>query len=478
DDDQSIYRWRGARVEHIQNYSRDFPSAEVFRLEQNYRSSGNILSAANGLISHNSSRLGKNLWTDSGDGALLRLYCAFNDRDEVEFVVNRIRTWVEHGNQRQEVAVLYRSNAQSRVFEEGLMNAGMPYRVYGGLRFFERAEIKDALAYLRLVNNRDDDPSFERVVNLPARGIGARSMDVIRERARADQVSLWQASMALLQDGLSARIARALREFMSMIERLAHQVSDLDLHEQVDVVIRASGLVEHYRQEKGERGEARIENLDELVTAAQAFQVDEQDELPPLEAFLVHAALESGGEQASEWDDCVQLMTLHTAKGLEFPLVFMVGLEAGLFPHKRSMEDIDGLEEERRLCYVGMTRAMQELYLTHAESRRLHGAEQRSAPSQFLREIPRQLIEEVRPRVRVARPFQGSRSRPYGRPSAPLVDEGPGVQLGQRVRHGKFGEGVVLNFEGDGPHARLQVNFEQAGTKWLVMAYANLEVLG
>ncbi len=477
DDDQSIYRWRGARVEHIQNFSRDFPAAEVFRLEQNYRSTGNILSAANGLINHNQSRLGKTLWTDSGDGAMLRLYCAFNDRDEVEFVLNRIRTWHEQGGQRQEVAVLYRSNAQSRVFEEGLMNAGMPYRVYGGLRFFDRAEIKDALAYLRLVNNRDDDPSFERVVNLPTRGVGARSMEVIRERARADGSSLWQACLVLLEDGLSARLARSLREFMTLIEQLAHQVTDLDLHEQVDVVIRASGLVEHYRQEKGERGEQRIENLDELVTAAQSFQPDEQDELPPLEAFLVHAALESGGEQASEWDDCVQLMTLHTAKGLEFPLVFMVGLEAGLFPHKRSMEDVDGLEEERRLCYVGMTRAMQELYLTHAESRRLHGAEHRAAPSQFLREIPRELVEEVRPRVRVARPYQAARS--YGRPApARLVEDGPGVQLGQRVRHGKFGEGVVLNFEGDGPHARLQVNFEQAGTKWLVMAYANLEVLG
>jgi DNA helicase-2/ATP-dependent DNA helicase PcrA len=480
DDDQSIYRWRGARVEHIERYTRDFPDTQVFRLEQNYRSSGNILAAANGLIQHNTSRMGKTLWTAASDGAMLKLYSAFNDRDEVEFVINRIRTWTEQGGQRQEVAILYRSNAQSRVFEEGLMNAAMPYRVYGGLRFFERAEIKDALAYLRLVANRDDDPSFERVVNLPARGIGARSMDVIREAARERDLSLWQASLALLEEsGLSARIANSLRTFMTMIEQLSHQVEGLALHETVDTVVRASGLVGHYRQEKGERGEARIENLDELVTAAQAFQVDEQDELPPLEAFLVHAALEAGEQQASEWEDCVQLMTLHTAKGLEFPLVFLVGLEAGLFPHKRSMDDPDSLEEERRLCYVGMTRAMQELYLTYAESRRLHGTEHRAAPSQFLRETPRELIEEVRPRMRVSRPLS-ARSRPGLRHGGGgMGDAGPGggVQLGQRVRHGRFGEGVVMNYEGDGPHARLQVNFEGAGPKWLVMAYANLEVL-
>jgi DNA helicase-2/ATP-dependent DNA helicase PcrA len=463
-------------VEHIKRYTRDFPNSEVFRLEQNYRSTGNILAAANGLISHNASRMGKTLWTAASDGAMLRLYSAFNDRDEVDFVINRIRTWAEQGGQRQEVAILYRSNAQSRVFEEGLVNAGMPYRVYGGLRFFERAEIKDALAYLRLVSNRDDDTSFERVVNLPARGIGARSMEVIREAARAEDASLWQTCLMLLEgNGLSPRIANALRNFMTLIEELAHRVEDLALHEQVDAVVRASGLVEHYRQEKGERGEARIENLDELVTAAQAFQADDEDELSPLEAFLAHAALESGERQASEWDDCVQLMTLHTAKGLEFPLVFMVGMEAGLFPHKRSMDDPESLEEERRLCYVGMTRAMQELYLTSAESRRLHGTEQRAAPSQFLREIPRELIEEVRPRVHVKRPLQSRASVRRGG----YVDEGPGegVQLGQRVRHGKFGEGIVMNYEGDGPHARLQVNFEGAGTKWLVMAYANLEVL-
>jgi DNA helicase-2/ATP-dependent DNA helicase PcrA len=481
DDDQSIYRWRGARVEHIERYTHDFPDTQVFRLEQNYRSTGNILAAANGLIKHNHSRMGKTLWTAASDGAMLRLYSAFNDRDEVEFVINRIRTWAEQGGQRQEVAILYRSNAQSRVFEEGLMNAGMPYRVYGGLRFFERAEIKDALAYLRLVASRDDDASFERVVNLPARGIGARSMEIIREAARAEDTTLWRAGMHLLEHSqLSPRIANSLRDFMTMIEQLDHQIADLDLHEQVDAVVRASGLVEHYRQEKGERGEARIENLDELVTAAQAFHADEEDELPPLSAFLAHAALEAGDQQASEWDDCVQLMTLHTAKGLEFPLVFLVGLEAGLFPHKRSMDDPDGLEEERRLCYVGMTRAMSELYLTHAEARRLHGAEHRAAPSQFLREIPRELLEEVRPRVRVSRPLQGRPRPSFRRGGAGGLDDagpGDGVKLGQRVRHGKFGEGVVMNYEGDGPHARLQVNFEGSGVKWLVMAYANLEVL-
>ncbi len=475
DDDQSIYRWRGARVEHIQKFQSDFPEAKLVRLEQNYRSTGNILSAANELIQHNAGRLGKTLWTAGKDGDLIRLFAAFNDREEVDFVISRIRTWVEQGGQRQEVAVLYRSNAQSRVFEEGLINAAMPYRVYGGLRFFERAEIKDALAYLRLTLRRDDDTAFERVVNLPARGIGARTMEIIRDYSRANGVSMWQASVDMLQDGLSARVAKCVREFMTLIEKLAHQCDGLDLHEQADLVIRSSGLIEHYQKEKGERGEARIENLEELVNAAQGFQADPDDEMGDLEAFLAHAALESGGEQGTTgWEDCVQLMTMHTAKGLEFPVVFLVGLEAGLFPHRRSMEDPEGLEEERRLCYVGMTRAMQELYLSYAESRRLHGSQVSAAPSQFLREIPNNLIEEVRPRVRVSRPYAATRtSRRAVIEDSPV----PGISLGQRVHHKKFGDGVVMNYEGQGQHARLQVNFESAGTKWLVMAYANLQVL-
>jgi DNA helicase-2/ATP-dependent DNA helicase PcrA len=467
DDDQSIYRWRGARIEHIHRFQRDFPGAQLLRLEQNYRSTGNILAAANALIAHNSERLGKNLWTAGGEGDPIRVFAAFNERDEVDFVVNRIRSWAEQGGARREIAVLYRSNAQSRVFEETLIAAKIPYRVYGGLRFFERAEIKDALAYLRLLANRDDDASFERVVNVPTRGIGARTLEVLRERARADGSSLWGATQALLSEGLSPRVAAALRTFVRLVDDLAEQTRDAALHQRVDLVLEATRLVEHWRAEGGERGEARVENLAELVSAARGFEAeDDEDELS---AFLAHAALESGEEQAGAWEDCVQLMTLHSAKGLEFPLVFIVGMEEGLFPHRRSSEDADSLEEERRLCYVGMTRAMKELYLSYAEQRRLHGMEMRARPSQFIGELPRELLDEVRPRVQVTRPYLAQRRM------AETSDIE--LRLGQRVRHSKYGEGVVLRYEGHGPHVRVQVNFERAGTKELLLALANLEAL-
>jgi DNA helicase-2/ATP-dependent DNA helicase PcrA len=468
DDDQSIYAFRGARAAHLQQFRRDFPQALLFRLEQNYRSTATILEAANGLIAHNAGRLGKRLWTEGARGAPLRLYAGFNERDEAEFVTHRIREHVAHGGLRREVAILYRSNAQSRVFEETFLSARVPYRVYGGLRFFERAEIKDALSYLRLIANRRDDAAFERVVNLPPRGIGAKSLDVLRERARSAGSTLWEAAGAPADD-LAPKAAGAIHGVMALIERLAQQSAALPLHEQVDAVLKSSGLIEHYRREKVERGEARVENLEELVSAARGF-APEDAQMAPLAAFLAHAALEAGEGQADAWEDCVQMMTLHSAKGLEFPLVFLCGLEEGLFPHQRSSGDLESLEEERRLCYVGMTRAMRELYLTYAEQRRLHGIDSYGQPSRFLKEIPPELIEEVRPRVQVSRPLAAGRFRAE-EPAA------PGVRLGARVRHGKFGEGVILNVEGNGPQARVQVSFERQGTKWLMVQYANLEPL-
>jgi DNA helicase-2/ATP-dependent DNA helicase PcrA len=473
DDDQSIYRWRGARTEHLERFRQDFPDARIVKLEQNYRSTDTILKAANAIIRHNRSRIGKELWTESGAGAPIRLFNAYNERDEAEFIVDRIQRWVTEGGRRDETAVLYRSNAQSRAFEEALLQQRIPYRVYGGLRFFERAEIKDALAYLRLITNQDDDPSFERVVNLPARGIGARTVDEIRGYARANGISLWKSAQSAAGGQLSGRAAKAVYEFLGLVQAMREQAGRLPLHEQVDHVIQRSGLLDHYRKDAPERAEGRIENLEELVSAARSFDTDEVESgMTPLDGFLAHAVLESGETEGADWEDCVQLMTLHSAKGLEFPVVFMAGMEDGLFPHRRSVEDVDGLEEERRLCYVGATRAMSELFLTYAEQRRLHGVDSIGQPSRFIVEIPGELIEEIRPRVRVARPV-------YRRPGmvAAISEPDAPVRLGQRVRHGKFGEGVVLNCEGSGAHARVQVNFETCGTKWLVMSYANLQLM-
>jgi DNA helicase-2/ATP-dependent DNA helicase PcrA len=453
DDDQSIYRWRGARVENLHQFRRDYPAAVLYKLEQNYRSTGTILKAANALISNNGGRLGKNLWTSGEDGERVKLYAAFNERDEADFVVNRIREWVDRGGARREVAVLYRSNAQSRVFEEAFLNARMPYRVYGGLRFFERAEIKDALAYLRLVASRADDTSFERIVNLPTRGIGAKTLDTLRDLGRANGTSLWMAASIAVQSGLPQRAAQALQAFLQLIERLGVEIAGLELHEQVDHVIQMSGLIEHFKKERGERGEGRVENLLELVSAAKGFSPEGETDMQPLESFLAHAVLESGEGQADPYADCVQMMTLHTAKGLEFPVVFLAGMEDGLFPHQRSIADLASLEEERRLCYVGATRAMRQLYITYAEQRRLYGVDQYGQPSRFISELPMELIEEIRPRLQVSRPVFVKRSG--------TLEETPpnGMRMGSRVRHAKFGDGVVLNFEGSGPQARIQVNF-------------------
>ncbi|OBU09423.1 DNA helicase II [Morganella psychrotolerans] len=470
DDDQSIYGWRGAQVENIQHFLKDFPGATTIRLEQNYRSTNNILKAANALISHNSDRLGKNLWTEGEDGELISLYCAFNDLDEARYVVSRIKQWHENGGALADCAILYRSNAQSRQQEEALLQAAMPYRIYGGQRFFERQEIKDALAYLRLMSNRHDDAAFERVVNTPTRGIGDRTLDVVRQTARDRQLTLWDSCGALLEErALAGRAASALGRFIELINLLAQETDELPLHVQTDRVIRDSGLRAHYEQEKGEKAQARIENLEELVTATNQFSYQDADEgLTPLQAFLSHAALESGESQADVYQDAVQLMTLHSAKGLEFPQVFIVGVEEGMFPGMMSMEESGRLEEERRLAYVGVTRAMQKLTLTYAETRRLYGKEVYHRPSRFIGELPPECVEEVRLRATVSRPVN------HQRLGTPNMGNDSGYTLGQRVRHDKFGEGTIINMEGSGEHCRLQIAFQGEGIKWLVASYAKL----
>jgi len=475
DDDQSIYGWRGARMENLQRFAQDFPGTRVLRLEQNYRSSGTILKAANAVITHNTGRMGKQLWTADAEGEPIQLYTAYNEQDEARFVVERIQDWVDKGGRRSDLAVLYRSNAQSRIFEERLIQCGVPYRVYGGLRFFERAEIKDALAYLRIASNRDDDASFERVVNHPPRGLGERTLDVVRQTARQHRTSLWQAATRVIQERpVSPRACNALQVFLDLVEALAEGLSGLPLGEQVEHVMHPSGLLDHFAKDKGEKGQARTENLRELVNAAREFDTGGESELEPLSEFLSHAALEAGEGQAGAWEDCVQLMTLHSAKGLEFPQVFLCGMEEGLFPHQRSVEEPGRLEEERRLCYVGITRARQRVVLTCAERRRLYGSENYCLPSRFIGEIPASLLEEIRPRVSVSQPYRDTAPNANVYPDAAPAT----LQLGQHVRHRKFGEGVVTNYEGQGGSARVQVNFSGAGSKWLVVSYANLERVG
>jgi len=470
DDDQSIYGWRGARVENIQEFQSHYPETKVVRLEQNYRSTGNILKAANAVISNNPTRLGKELWTEDADGEQIRVYGAFNEVDEARFVIDNLRESIEQGSARQDIAILYRTSAQSRLFEEALIQQGIPYRVYGGLKFFERAEIKDALAYLRLVANRHDDPSFERSVNQPPRGIGSKTIEAIRAHARDFSCSLWSASQDLLKGGrMTPRASGALQGFVNLIEEAAFETKESELPEKLEEVLNRAKLREHYEKSRDGKGQDRIENLEELVNATRQFEVPpDEEQLTGLDAFLAHAALEAGDNQAEAYEDSVQLMTMHSAKGLEFPIVFIGGVEEGLFPHSMSADDPERLEEERRLCYVGMTRAMQQLTLSHAESRRLHGSDTYPLPSRFLREIPPEVIQEVRARAQVSRPYSSAAG------SLNMAEEITGFTLGQRVTHPKFGEGVVLNAEGQGNGARIQVNFETVGSKWLVVAYANL----
>lgn len=474
DDDQSIYGWRGAKVENLRKFVRDFPDATTIRLEQNYRSSATILNAANAIIAKNQTRMGKELWTEAHAGEPIGLYSAFNDLDEAQFIVARIKQWLEQGGTRREIALLYRSNAQSRVLEEALLLANIPYRIYGGLRFYERAEIKDLLAYLRLIYNHNDDAAFERIVNTPPRGIGDKTLDELRSFARAQGVGLWAAAIDLIQQSaLSTRANHALKLFIELINQLSQAIETFSLSEQVDYLIEHSGLQAFFQAERGEKSLARLENLRELVVAAREFNdIGVEEGMSPVAAFLTHAALEAGEAAANVGVEAVQLMTLHSAKGLEFPLVFMCGMEEGLFPHYLTQQDANQLEEERRLCYVGMTRAMQKLYLTAAQVRRLHGNESYQRPSRFLAEIPSEYIEEIRMNSRIVRP---SAYRSQALPAASTEDSQ--FRLGQRVHHASFGDGVVLNFEGRGEHLRLQVRFDKAGVKWLVAAYAKLTPL-
>ena len=477
DDDQSIYGWRGARIENIQQFQTDYPNAEMIRLEQNYRSTATILKAANALIGNNAGRLGKELWTDGNEGEPIALYAGFNEQDEARFIVERIEQGIRDGLSRSEIAILYRSNAQSRVLEEALLRSGIPYRIYGGQRFFERAEIKNAMAYLRLMGSRGDDGALERIINLPTRGIGDKTVELLRQQAREQDVSMWQAACDLLDNkGLPGRAANAVQGFMVLIEEMAERAEGLPLYSQAQIAIEHSGLLRFHEQEKGDKGQARVENLEELVSAARGFEndmADAEDEGDVLLAFLAHASLEAGETQADRFEDSVQLMTLHSAKGLEFPLVFMAGVEEGLFPHKMSLEDPGRLEEERRLAYVGITRAMQQLVITWAETRRLYGSETFNKVSRFVREIPGELIQEVRLGSQVSRPFGPAKGGLF----ANEATENTGFALGQRVEHALFGEGVVLNYEGQGAQARIQVNFDDEGSKWLMVAYAKLQAL-
>ncbi len=477
DDDQSIYAWRGARIENILNFSKHYPNAQSIRLEQNYRSSGNILAAANALIEKNDGRLGKNLWTADSDGELITLYNAYNETDEARFIVETILDYTADGGDRRDCAVLYRSNAQSRAIEEYLVASGVNYRVYGGLRFFERAEIKDALAYLRLISHPSDDVSFERIVNQPPRGIGDKTVSLVRDEARGRNITMWQAATELVAaKRLSGRANTAVGNFLNLITQLQDDLAEQELPQKVEVLIEASGLLDHFRKDKSERGEARIENLEELGNASRAFMFanEEDPDIDRVDNFLAHAALEAGEGQTEGDDNAVQLMTLHSAKGLEFPVVFMAGMEQGLFPHQRSIEDPAKLEEERRLCYVGITRAEKKLYMSMAEQRRMHGRDQYNPPSKFVGELPASLLDEIRPRMNVSVPvYESTRFQPIEQ-----ENQYGGIQIGQMVEHGKYGAGMVISFEGGGKNARVHVNFEDAGSKCLIMAYANLTPMG
>ena len=487
DDDQSIYGWRGAKIENIHHFQRDFDAVGVVRLEQNYRSTGTILRTANGLIHKNAERLGKNLWTQAGEGEPVRVYAGYNDLDEARFIAERAQTWIHDGGSPDEIAVLYRSNAQSRVVEEALLRLDIPYRIYGGVRFYERAEIRNALAYMRLVSQRHADVAFERVVNTPTRGIGGKTVDLLREIARARGVSLWQAAKEALAEGMLKSRAAAVAAFLKLIDDIAAATADAALHDIAEHCIEASGLMAHHSREPGERGIARKENLEELINACRQFGRELVFPLDPgteedtgqeseLNEFLDQAALESGDYQSG--GTAVQMMTLHSAKGLEFPLVFMAGMEEGLFPNRRSEDEPGRLEEERRLAYVGITRAMKQLYLTYAETRRLYGAQTRNWPSRFLNEMPQECLQEVRLGGSVARPYRGADSRIADRAQSNGQDaetDALGIHIGQFVTHPKFGGGVVVQAEGRGERTRVQVNFERAGSKWLMLAYANLE---
>ena len=475
DDDQSIYGWRGAKVEHVNSFTKDFKGAEVVRLEQNYRSTNIILNAANALIDNNKDRLGKNLWTEKLEGEQIVLYQAYNEQDEARFVADVLKDWMEKGGTYEETAVLYRSNAQSRAIEEALLRSSIPYRIYGGVRFYERLEIKNAIAYLKVIFNHKDNPSFERSISNPTRGVGEKTLAKIRHTAKQYNISYISASAKLIDDGkISGRGGTGLKDYLEFILGCKSFIEENLLSELMELIIKDSGLYAYHAKEPGEKGKTRTENLEELITATKNFEQsisDNKSNSEIAESYLDIISLDSGDRQASEYDDAAQLMTMHSAKGLEFKLVLVTGLEESLFPHGRSMESASQLEEERRLCYVAITRAMEKLYVTHAESRRLHGTDTFNPPSRFLREIPKELINEIRPRAQTNIPY----NRRDFKETKIEFEEEIGIALGQKVKHKKFGEGIVLNYEGSGDSARVQVNFDTAGTKWLVMAYANLD---
>ncbi len=491
DDDQSIYRVRGANVGNMADLERDYQVQRVIRMEQNYRSQGNILDAANALIANNKNRLGKNLWTSAGQGDPIRVYEGESDLDEARWLVDEVRALSKDSMKFADMAVLYRSNAQSRVVEHALFTQGIAYRVYGGLRFFERAEVKHALAYLRLVATPDDDNAFLRVANFPPRGIGARTLESLQDAARERSASLWSSIEAL-----GGRAGQSLAAFRTLIEKLKTETDGLPLAETTEIVVAGSGLIEHYKTER--EGADRIENLSELVNAAAAFDsedrdpVDGLDDVDPLTAFLTHAALEAGEHQAGEGQDALQMMTVHSAKGLEFGAVFLTGLEEGLFPHEQSVMEKDGLEEERRLAYVAITRARKRLYLSFAQTRMLHGQTRYNLPSRFLDEVPEGLLKWLTPRFsnarRSANAGPAAYSNSYSAPRRDAVEafakpdmgnmkrpSPGGFRIGQNVSHPKFGAGVIVDAEGQGNDARVQVNFGRQGVKWLAVAMAKLQ---
>ncbi len=474
DDDQSIYAFRGAHVGNMQELLRDFNVESVIKLEQNYRSHANILEAANVLISNNSNRLGKNLWTAESGGEKLRVYEAPTDVEEAKFIVSEIQQLKREGINLREMALLYRSNAQSRVLEHALVSAALSYRVYGGLRFFERQEIKHALAYLRLLGNTDDDNALLRIINFPTRGIGARSIEQLQEVAKMNNTTLFDAA---------ARAGGKVAAFVGLIEAMRTATRELPLPEIIDHVLIASGLFALYKNETGAKkreAEERLENLNELLNAATLFVHENEDD--SLTSFLTHASLEAGEHQAGDQDDALHLMTVHAAKGLEFHTVFITGLEEGLFPHQNSKNAADGLGEERRLMYVAITRARRRLYLSFAQSRMLHGQTNYSRVSSFLRELPEELMLWITPRIAARSSYTNAYASPYSTPKTPADYAAPaprpadtsGWRVGQDVEHAKFGVGVVLNVEGSGVDARVQVKFRKSGSKWLSLEYAKL----
>lgn len=473
DDDQSIYRFRGARIEHILDLENQFPKLNTIKLEQNYRSTGNILAAANAVIAQNTDRLGKALWTTESEGEPIEVYQSINEHDEAYYVAERIKAHVDGGGSYKELAILYRSNAQSRLFEEVLLSDNMPYRIYGGLRFFDRAEVKDAIAYLRLAENHHDDVAFERIVNVPPRGIGTRTLDVVRDVAGGQQLSFWQAVEQVIANGLlPARATNALSDFIRLISGLFAE--NISLGEYMRIVVDGSGLITYLKEKKIEKREDKLENLEELVNAAEQFstRLDDEDKPDAVSLFLAQAALDAGEAQASEFSDYVQLMTLHSAKGLEFPVVFIVGMEEGLFPHSESAMVAEQLAEERRLAYVGITRAEQKLYISYSEKRRLYGETTYPRPSRFIEEIPVDILNYARGGPDQLRRQTMSHSRT---PSLREQAEG-GVTLGQQIIHPKFGEGTITAIEGEGERQRIQVNFIEHGSKWLILAFVKLEL--